>query len=455
MKSIALILLFLMATSTLTFAQEVSAEMLHTFGRTELTDADHAQIYSIMAKGNGNINKVALNGQFCYTYSNEHDAGLSMLYNPGKYTFFYTDTIRGDVRREQYNVDAGLSYPFNDNFSASLDGSVMLGSKAKQRDIRNKNVANYIYLSPAISWHKLSLSYRFSQYREEVSLKRFGPDVVIPITTSEGLFFGPTEAYGAQHTALYYRTISNGAAVSYIFNKIKTELSYLHTSSDIDTHVDERKIGREEGNRYTLYAELQDSHNTHIQFSYSSSDSYTPVGQKVSNGNREVYQYFSEVKRHNIKEIALNLNNIVSISTPEDKFVALFSYFYSNKKQTHYILPQEYSQNLISHKATGDISYTFPCRLKTGIMASVNKRKGDMLTLKNKSLEEQKYNRNANLLEKEWNYLISNRFSYGLKLAYDHNISNKGSLHTALVLNIEDAKVENKKSINLNISYKL
>lgn len=454
MKSIALIL-FLLATPTLTFAQEVSAEMLHTFGRTELTDADHAQIYSIRAKGNGYINKVSLSGQFNYTYSNEQNAGFSMLYTPGKYTFFYTDTIRGELRHEQYNVDAGLSYSFNDNFSASLTGSLMLGSKAKQRDIRNKNVANSVYLSPSVSWQKLSLSYLFSQYREEVSLKRFGPDVVIPITTSEGLFFGPTEAYSAQHKTLYYRTIANGAAISYSFPKIKTDLSYLHTSSKIDTHVDEQKIGREEGDSYAIYAELLNSHNTHILFSYTSSDSFTPVGQKTSNGNREVYQYFGEVKRHNIKNIALNLNNIVSVSSPGDKFVALFSYFYSNKVQTHYILPQEYKQNLISNRVSGDISYVFPCLLKAGILTSVDKRKGNMLTLKNKSLEEQKYNRNSSLLEKEWNYLISNRFCYGLKLAYEHHMSKKGSLLTSFVFSIEDAKMENKKSINLNISYKL
>lgn len=455
MKGIVLILLFLMATSSLTFAQEVSAEVLHTFGRTELTDADHAQVYSLTAKGNGSVNKVALIGMFKYTYSNEQEAGFSMLYTPGNYTFFYTDTVRGEIRREQYNVDASISYSFNDNISASLNGSILLGSKAKQRDIRNKNIANSIYLSPSISWKKLTVSYIFSQYREEVSLQRFGPDVVIPITTSEGLYFGPTEAYGTHHKTLYYHTINNGAALNYTIYNVKTALSYIHTSSDINTHVDDQKIGREEGNNYSLFAELLDSHNTFLQFSYSSLDNYTPVGQKVSDGNREVYQYFSEVKRHNIKDIALNLNNIISFSSFEDRFVALFSYLYSKKTQTHYILPQEYKQKLISNRVSGDICYTFPCRLKAAIIASFDKRQGDMLTLKNISLEEQKYNHNSSLLKKEWDYLISNRLGYGLKLAYEYKMSIKGSLHASLVAKIVDTKVENQKSINLNILYKL
>lgn len=459
MKRFFFSILSLLAVPSLTFSQEVSADVLLSSGRIALTDGDFSQTYSLSAKGNGTIKKASLNGLFNYTYSNEKNAGYSMLYTPGSYTFFYTDTIRGDIRREQYIVQAGISYPIIESLSVGLDAGLLLGTKAKQRDIRNKNTVNDINFSPAVSWHFLTVHYIFSQYREEVALKRFGPDVVIPITMSEGLFFGATEAYGSNHKTWYYRTVNNGASIGFNIKKIYPTIKYIHTSSHINTHVEEQKIGREEGQcisltTYTPKTLLTDGL---VLMSYSNKNSFTPVGKKESNGNTQIYKYFSEIKRHNDKEINIKLYDIICCTPSEEsafRGVGL-SYEFYKKTQTHFIVLQEYKQVLMGHNWSGHTEYRLPCGLTAGCSVSIARSSGDMLTLKDKAIGEQHYNRNKNLLEKEWEYLIASREEYSLNCDYTFNLHQKGKINAHLSLNFISTNIDNKKNINFNVSYHL
>lgn len=458
MRGIALnILSILIVIPSLTFAQNVGVDVTLQNGRSALTDAAHSQMYSAWANGEGNIRNASCRGMFSYSLSNEQEMGYSMLYSPGSYAFYYVDTIRGDVRREQYNVNAYLSYPIKDELSASVSGNIMLGSMAKQRDIRNKNVVNSIELTPNLTWHGLSVDYIFSLYREEVTLRRFGPDIVIPITTCEGLFFGPTEAFGNKHHALYYRTIDNGAAIGYEFKKITARLKYMHSSSDIDTHVDNIKIGREEGYLVALNLDIKHIIGGKPLISFKSVDSYVPVGKKVSDGDMEVFKYFSEVKRHNSEELNIALNDILSISSSESSMVQIFgaaSYEFFLKTQTHFVYPQEYQQRLKGHKWYGYIEYRSPFKMNVRGSLAKERRYGDMLTLKDESIE-QKYNRNAQLLEKEWEYLISNRLDFGIHVDYNFNLRTKGNIYTSVDVNVENLSIDKKKTINFNVKYRL
>lgn len=460
MKNLFLSILTFLAVHTLTFSQEVSTDVLLSSGRIALTDGDFSQTYSLSANGNGSIKKALLYGKFNYTYSNERDAGFSMLYTPGSYTFYYTDTIRGDIHREQYTAKAGISYPFCESLSVGLDFSLMLGSKAKQRDIRNKNTVNDLTISPSVSWHFLTASYLFSQYREEASLKRFGPDVVIPITASEGLFFGTTEAYGSKHNTWYYNTINNGVSIRLNFKKILPTIKYVHTSSDINTHVDEQKIGRE--NRQCISLVINFTKETpwfdeYILLSYANKNSFTPIGKKESNGNSQTYKYFGEVKRHNDKEVNIELHDIICL-TPSDEsdFLGIGgSYVFSKKTQTHFVVPQEYEQILIGHKWSGHTGYRLPFGLIAGCLISVDRFKGDMLILKNEALGEQKYNHNADLLWKEWQYLIASREQYELSCDYTFNLTKRGYINAHLALNLISTSINKQKNINFKISYNL
>lgn len=147
-------------------------------------------------------NKIAFSGKLSYSYFSGRNMGGQILmdpaYNPVNF-LESTETNLGTKTRELYRLAGGMSYTFNDKWSAGVKADYESGDMSKTKDPRFQNVWMDLNISAGVNF-KVSeafdagLSLKYRNTLENLSAGIFGTtDEQYYVYTDKGGFYGAME----------------------------------------------------------------------------------------------------------------------------------------------------------------------------------------------------------------------------------------------------------------------
>ncbi|MDR2585143.1 MAG: hypothetical protein LBC84_02835 [Prevotellaceae bacterium] len=413
-----------------------------------ITEAPSLNRFDLKTESYKRFDRFSVYGRLEYLNDRAKDRTWFGSMHPEKTSLIVGDSISGQSREEYYMLDGGFAYEMGKGFSIGAMINYEGASMAKRKDPRNENYFMNMRIRPGITYRSqvvnAGLNFDFDRFTQSVNYNNYGTnEKATYYFVIDGLWFyrafvaGSTNSPEPRHTGMTYG--GSGQIELSISNfKFFNQLSVTYGTIDRYSRKNVEMMGSEENLNYKYLGILSYSsgsmdHLLKLKYNYSDIMTFSNIQRLEyilgSMSTQQWYQYGKILKLSgNNKSFGADYSLYLQRNDWSSSWIVQIGFESYERSLEYNIVPILYSQQIKFNQINFGITKNIITCQKSFLDLNLNANYftgGNGYPFKEnipQGLTMNQVSVFTDLIQKEYDYLTSDRFVIGGKVRFTHEL---------------------------------